>query len=91
MFFLLIGIDPVRTVLGLLGHLFQELMQINHIRENKCVVVVCVCVCVSIIREEIMSLQPEISLGNLFILGEENKRELRKARGRAGTLLGHWQ
>lgn len=89
MFFLLIGIDPVRTVLGLLGHLFQELMQINHVRENKCVVVVCVCV--SIIREEIMSLQPEISVGNLFILGEENKRELRKARGRAGTLLGYRQ
>lgn len=50
-----------------------------------------VSVSVSIIREEVMSLQPEISLGNLFILGEENERELRKARGRAGTLLGHEQ
>lgn len=50
-----------------------------------------VSVSVSIIREEVMSLQPEISLGDLFILGEENKRELRKARGRARTLLGHQQ
>lgn len=33
-----------------------------------------VCVCVSIIREEIMSFQPEMSLGSLFILGDENKR-----------------
>jgi len=52
---------------------------------------VCVCVCVCIIREEIMSLQPEISLDNLFILSEENKRELRQARGRAGALSGRQQ
>lgn len=48
-------------------------------------------VCVSIIREEIMSLQPEMSLGNLFILSEENKRELRKARVKDGTPFGHQQ
>lgn len=47
--------------------------------------------CVSIIREEIMSLQPEMSLGNLFILSEENKRELRKARERLGLFFGHQQ
>lgn len=59
----------------MLGHPFQELMQINKVSENKCPVVMCV----SIIREEeIMSLQPEISLGNLFILSEKNKRRLRK-------------
>lgn len=47
--------------------------------------------CVSIIRDEIMSLQPEMSPDNLFILSEENKRELRKARGKDGTLFGHQQ
>lgn len=46
------------------------------------------CVCVSIIREELMSFQPEISLGNLFILSEENKRELRKAREGLGLFWG---
>lgn len=46
------------------------------------------CVCMSIIREEIMSFQPEISLGNLFILSEENKRELRKAIEGLGLVWG---
>lgn len=74
-----------RSVLDLLGHLFQECMQIKHVSENKCLLVMCVCV--SIIREEIMSFQPEMSLGNLLILGEENKR-IEESKGKGWEPFG---